>query len=161
MAFQKQSARFVIFQLDERYFGVPLEYVQRVVRAAEVTPVPNSRLSVLGLLNIQGRIVCILDTRQLLGIPSREIELTDQYLVLKVSGREVGLMADEVMAVREYEASYITQSNDLTVESPFVLGVARSAEMVVFVLDAERIISLEDGMSIGVGRETGDLGRWP
>jgi purine-binding chemotaxis protein CheW len=161
MAFQKQSPRFVIFQLDERHFGVPLEYVQRVVRAAEVTPVPNSRLWVLGLLNIQGRIVCILDTRQLLGIPSREIELTDQYLVLNVSGREVGLIADEVTAVREYEAGYITHSNDLSVESPFVLGVARSAEMVVFVLDVERIISLEDGMNIGRERETTDLGRWP
>jgi len=162
MAYQRHSERIVTFQLDDRFFGLPLDHVQRVVRAAEVTPIPNSHPWVLGLLNIQGRIVCILDMRQLLGVPPRDIELTDQFLIVHDSGREVGLLTDTVFAVREYEPGHITDGSDLIAESPFVTGVARGLNNVVFLLDAERLISMDKvGREPGAARARIDLGRWP
>ncbi len=135
---------FVVFRVDERFLGVPLDCVQRVVRAAEVTPVPKGPSWILGVLNIQGAIVCILDTRTLLDFVPREIELSDQFLILKINSKQTGLTADEVIGVREYESSRIAQGDDLIVESPLIRSVAYGDDSVAFILDVSVIASLQE-----------------
>lgn len=152
---------FVVFRVDDRLLGVPLDYVQRVVRAAEVTPLPKSPPWILGVLNVQGTIVCILDTRILLGSVPREMELSDQFLILSINSKQIGLIADEVLGVREYEASSLTATDDLIVESPLVRNIAIRDDSVTFILDVSVIASLEKELKVieshkGIGFE-----QWP
>jgi|GEM_PF-600213 len=152
---------FVVFRVDEQLLGVPLDYVQRVVRAAEVTPLPKSPPWVLGVVNIQGTIVCILDTRTLLGSVSREIDLSDQFLILTVNAKQIGLIADEVIGVREYESFRTTESDDLIVESPLVRSVSCADDHVTFILDISVIGSLQERMKSSGSNESIGYEQWP
>ncbi len=152
---------FVVFRVDERLLGVPLDCVQRVVRAAEVAPLPKSPPWVLGVLNVQGTLVCILDTRSLLGLASREVELSDQFLIIALNAKQIGLVADEVIGVRHYDSSRVTESEDLIVESPFIRSIAFAEDTVAFILDTSLIASLQERLpSIGSGK-TGGFEQWP
>ncbi|MGC8907647.1 MAG: chemotaxis protein CheW [Desulfomonilaceae bacterium] len=152
---------FVVFRVDDRLLGVPLDYVQRVVRAAEVAPLPKSPPWVLGVLNVQGTIVCILDTRRLLGSAPRDIELSDQFLILALNAKQIGLLADEVIGVRQYESSRVAESEDLVVESPLIRSIAFGEDHVAFILDTSLIASLQERLpGMGSGKAMG-FEQWP
>jgi purine-binding chemotaxis protein CheW len=89
----------VVFWLDEWLFALPLAAVDRIVRAVEVTPLANAPDPVLGVIDVQGRVVPVIDVRKRCGLPPRDIQLSDQMIIAHTSWRSVALLVDraEVM----------------------------------------------------------------
>lgn len=61
----------VVFRLDERRYALPLSVVERVIRAVEVTPLPKAPPIVLGAIDVQGRVVPVLNVRRRFLMPDR------------------------------------------------------------------------------------------
>ncbi len=92
----------VAFKLDDQRYAVPLAVVERVVQIAEVTPLHGAPQSILGVINIHGHVVAVLDLRRHVGLRSRELMLSDELLVVRADHRTVALLVDEVVGVMEY-----------------------------------------------------------
>ena len=71
----------VVFTLDERFYAIRLSAVSRVVRAVEITPLPKAPPIVIGVINLGGRIIPVVNIRRRFRLPERELELTDQLIV--------------------------------------------------------------------------------
>ena len=75
------TSHYVVFTLDGLFYAVSLSAVSRVIRAVEITPLPKAPPIVLGVINLGGRIIPVVNIRKRFLLPERELELTDQLIV--------------------------------------------------------------------------------
>ena len=151
-----EKNQIVAFTLDDQQFGLNLSSVERIVRAVEITPVPDSPTQILGIINVEGRVMPVLNTRKWLGLPEREIELQDVFVIVSVGAHSMALVADEVKPVTEVPLNEVINSREVVHSSGSVEKIAKLDDGLLMVLTAERAISLEElGKLDSVLSETG------
>jgi purine-binding chemotaxis protein CheW len=84
---------FVAFQLAGEPYAIPLEWVQKIERVPPVVPVPRTPPFVRGIASLRGEIVCVVDLRQILGLPG-STQKPHGLLVLQEGTRRVALLSD-------------------------------------------------------------------
>jgi purine-binding chemotaxis protein CheW len=134
-----ESGRIVVFTLAERQLAFPLDEVERVVRAVEIVSLPQEHDTTLGVVNIQGRIIPVIDIRGLFALPQREIEPSDVFVVVHTSGRSV-----------EYADSDMIAADDVLVGQECVAGVLKYGEETVLVCSAAGLLSRIDEQAMNV-----------
>ncbi|MDA8164502.1 MAG: chemotaxis protein CheW [Desulfobacteraceae bacterium] len=86
--------------LDRERYGVESPLVNEVVPLREHTPIPCTPAFVLGIVNIRGRIVSLLDLKKFFGLPEKGLADRNRVVVLRGEGMEFGLLADAVLGTR-------------------------------------------------------------
>ncbi len=94
-------ARWVIYAIDEQRYALPLSDVERVVPMVQITPLTEAREDVVGVINLHGRIVPVLDCRKRFQHRLRGAELSDQLLIACIAQRIMALWVDRVEGVIE------------------------------------------------------------
>lgn len=138
------SARLVVFELDERRYGLPLEVVERVFRVVEVTPLPKAPDIVLGVINVQGRLLPVANIRKRFRLSEREPGLSDQLLVARTSRRSVALLVDGVTGVLEYSPGEALPGEAMVRGTDYVAGVVKQSDGMVLIHDLGRFLSLDE-----------------
>lgn len=95
----RADVRLCTFVVGTLLLGVPVEDVLEVVGTSQLTPVPLAPDSVLGLLNLRGQIVPVVDARTRLGLQARSPGQTIVYVILHVAGEHVALAVDQASDV--------------------------------------------------------------
>ena len=90
---------FVVFTLDQLNFALPVNIVDTIVRAVIITPVPGTPVSVLGVINIKGKVIPVFNIRRLFSLPERELKLTDQLIIARTSEHTISFVTDMVSGV--------------------------------------------------------------
>lgn len=91
----------LVCSLEGRRYGFDLGRVERGMLAVEVTSLPNMPGHVLGAVNIHGDIVPVINLRKLLGLPLREVDANDHFVLCKAHNRSVALWVDHAKTVRK------------------------------------------------------------
>ncbi|GAB4240965.1 MAG: hypothetical protein OHK0028_19270 [Deltaproteobacteria bacterium] len=102
---------FLVFSLGEEGFAVDLSFVRRVLRPSRIARVSGAAPEVLGLMNCQGEVLCVLDLRRILS-PAKEGGTAPPaagkfVVVVQHGGKEAGFLVDEVKDVSELPASAV------------------------------------------------------
>ncbi|MDP4161394.1 MAG: chemotaxis protein CheW [Bacillota bacterium] len=95
---------FLLFCVEEVRYALDVGAVKRIVRAAEINFLPDAPDFVRGLINVAGDIIPVIDMRQRLGLPGREMELSDRFILTNVAGKPIALLVDRVEGVVELPA---------------------------------------------------------
>lgn len=163
-----ETTEYVTFYLDREPFAFPLSSVREIIRVPETVAVPLTPPSLLGLANLRGLVLPILDLRGLLGL--ERTASTDASRVIVVDfGTQIGLVVDRVERVVRVPEDRIEDASSLDggVSSDFMTGVVKDSAgySLLQLLDAKRIIELEfeksavgQQITTSVGHSTGDLG---
>ncbi|MGB2131215.1 MAG: chemotaxis protein CheW, partial [Marinobacterium sp.] len=61
--------QWATFRVDDELYGIDVMQVKEVLRFSEITPVPGADTSILGIINLRGNVVTVIDTRQMFGLP--------------------------------------------------------------------------------------------
>lgn len=135
------SSQLVVFVLDGQRYALPLGTVERVVRAVEVTPLPEAPPIVMGVINIQGRVVPVVNLRKRFHLEERAIDPEDHFVVARSSTGAVALPVDEAEGlVRDLGGEKVAAAEivpDLSyVDEVFLMG----PEM-VFVLAVDTVLT--------------------
>ena len=138
------SLPLVPFFLDDHCYALHLEVVERVIPAVEITPLPKAPEIVLGLINIKGRILPVLNIRRRFRLPDRETELTDHFIIAKTSKRTVTFPADSARGVIQISDREITKAMDILPELEYVRGVVKLKDGLLLIHDLESFLSLEE-----------------
>ncbi len=88
--------QWVTFFLENEKYGVPVSQVMEVLRFTEITPVPGAPESVMGIINLRGNVVTVLDTRKKFGLPSRETDDSTRIVVINIDEDVIGILVDSV-----------------------------------------------------------------
>ena len=138
------AAQLIVFRLDERRYALPLEIVDRVVRAAEVTPLPKAPDIVLGVINVRGRVLPVLNVRRRFAMPEREIRPEDWFLLAHTDRRQLALVIDHSDGVIECSPDDINMSTHIVPGLEPFPGVMRLDDGLVLIHDLEKFLSLDE-----------------
>ena len=136
--------QLVVFFLDEQRYALYLPAVERVVSAVEVTHLPKAPDIVLGVINFQGKVIPVVNIRKRFGLPERQIELSDQFIIANTSKRTVTLVADTVSGVIEPAEGKLINSENITPGMEYVDGVIKLDDGLILIHDLDRFLSLEE-----------------
>ena len=144
----RASGHAVVFALDEQRFALPLSGVERVFRAVEITPLPKAPAIVLGIINVHGRILPVLDLRRRFRLPEREIRLGDQIIVARTSHRTVALLVDSVQGVMKCAEEETVPSDMIVSGIEYVEGVVKRPDGLIFIHDLGKFLSLDEAQQL-------------
>ena len=133
----------LLFNVDDQRYALHLDVIERIVRAVEITPVPDAPAGILGVINVYGRIVPVLDFRRRLGLPGKEIELTDQLIIAQASGRPQALLADGVIGVVDYPEEQAAKMHEIVPGMEENEAVVTLADGIVFVENLDALCSAD------------------
>ncbi|HEV2175700.1 MAG TPA: chemotaxis protein CheW [Terriglobia bacterium] len=137
-------SQLVAFALDGQQYALRLRAVQQIVRMVEVTPLPKAPEIVLGVVNLQGKIIPVLNVRERFGLRDRETNLRDQLIVAQTAKRSVALVVDSVTSVIERSRDEITEAARIVPGAEYVEGVAKLEDGMLFIHDLDRFLSPEE-----------------
>ncbi len=106
-------SRWVCFDVGGQRYGVPILSVQEVLRAAQIEPVPGAGAQVLGVINLRGSIVTVLDLRARLGLGAASAGTDTRIVILDHGGESVGLLVDRVADVRKIVDAAVKPAPDV------------------------------------------------
>jgi Chemotaxis signal transduction protein len=132
----------LVFTLDEQQYALDLDAVERIVRAAAITPLPKAPDIILGILDIQGEIIPVINVRKRFRQPEREVTPADQFIIAKARSLKVALLVDAAQGVlKEAEAGHIAP-DDFIPGMEYVSGVTRTEDGLVLIHDLDKFLSL-------------------
>lgn len=134
----------VVFTLSDRRYGLPLSVVERVVRVVDVTSLPKAPDIVLGVVNVQGRVIPVIDARRRFRLPERAIALTDQMMVARTERRPVALMVDSVTGVLEYSEREAVGAQDVLPDLQYVEGLVKLEDGLILIHNLDTFLSLDE-----------------
>lgn len=148
----------VVFELDDREFALPIQDVAEILPMVLVTPVPEVPPWVVGVVNLRGRVIPIVDLRTRLGMQPRPAELTTPILVAEQGTRKLGLIADAVRDVIELSDDALEPPAELgtgeTDHPDAVSALGRIDDRLIVVLDLARVTA--DAAPLAEARGAGD-----
>ena len=130
----------VVFAVDDQRCALPLQVVERAVRAVEVTVLPDVPEMILGAVNVQGHILPVVSLRRWLGRPDRAVEPEDHLLVVHAGTGRLVLLVDEVRGVVEYEPRQTGPVSEPVAGMPAGCELLDLEDGLVLVPDLERIL---------------------
>lgn len=137
------QSRWVTFQLEDETYGIDVMQIREVLRSAEISPVPGAPSFVLGIINLRGNVVAIIDTRSRFNLMPREMDDSSRILILEAGDYVVGFLVDSVSEVAELRNDHIEATPDTGsgAASRFITGLYNREEGLLILIDASRLLS--------------------
>ena len=129
----------VEFTMAHERYGIESRFVREVHPLRELTPLPGTPAFVLGIVNLRGRVVSLVDLKKFFGLPAKGLSDTNHVVLLASPKMEFGILADTMLGVRglpadELQGDFPTFTGH---RKDYLLGVARDGTIV---LNAEQIL---------------------
>ena len=131
--------QLVVFALGDEEYGLPITQVQEIIRFSEPRTIPNPHASILGVINLRGRIIPVCDLKLQLNVGSAEVtDEASKIVIVEGHSGSAGLIVDgvnEVMTVTEDQLEPEAGSQD-----GYLNGIAKVDERLIVLLDAPGLI---------------------
>lgn len=137
----------VVFALDGLRFGLPLDRVERAIRAVALRALPQAPDIVSGVFNLQGRIVPVVNVRRRFGLRERELAPADQLLIVGAR-RTVAMIVDGVDGVVDCREESFVPIDAVVGGTNHVQGVVKTPGGMVLIQDLDRFLSLDEEQSL-------------
>ena len=137
----ERPTRWVTFQLAGENYAVNVLNVHEVLKNAELTPVPGAPDSVIGIINLRGNVVTVMDGRQRFALPSIPMTDASRILILEVDQQILGLLVDSVAEVIELPAEEVVASPAVNSDdtSVHIQGVISRPSGLVILLNLDNL----------------------
>jgi len=132
------------FYLDEQLYALSLVQVRRVLPPVAISPLPRGPTAVIGMVNVAGEAIPVVDLRARLQLPSRELTLEDRLLWVLVAGRNLLLPVDAVDDVLSLSSAEILAADTLPAAPPLLRGVICMPQGILLIEDLTEVLSLEE-----------------
>ena len=144
--------QLVTFKLKDETYGINVMQVQEVLRVTEIAPVPGAPAYVLGIINLRGNVVTVVDTRSRFGLPPTEIDDASRIVIIESAGQVVGILVDSVAEVVELRQSEIdpTPSVGNDEGSRYIHGVATRDDDLLIVVDLNQLLTEAEWAETGL-----------
>ena len=147
--------RLVLLTVDGQTYALHLETVDRVLRMAEVTPLPGAPEVVEGVINIQGEVVPIVSIRRRLGLTHRGVAVSDSLVVARARTRRLAIIAEFILGVVERPADAVVSTGDIARGIQHIEGVLKTSDGLVLIQDLDGFFSPEEEQSLDLALERG------
>lgn len=133
------------FFIGEALCGMDILRVQEINKLIEMTRVPQAPEYVLGILNLRGEIVTIIDLGKKLGLKSTEISDKTRNIIVNSNGEHIGLMVEKISDVvqAKFEKIEAPPANIGGVQGKYFTGVLKTKDRLIGILDVGKVLEEE------------------
>lgn len=137
--------RWITFQLGEEIYGVEVKHVREILRVNYILPVAGAPDYILGITNIRGHVVSVIDGRKRLNMQSIDHTPSTRMVVFETENDIVAVIVDRVSDVIDFPESSLDSNPSLerSGNSKYVKGLITHDEGLIIVLNTERLITEE------------------
>ncbi len=143
-----ETLQLVIFTLDEQSYALHLPSVERAIHMIEITPLPTAPEIVIGVVNIHGAVVPVLNIRKRFRLPERVPDLGDQLIIARTARRTVALVVDTVSDVVSFPAGELVAPETILPQLEHLEGVVKLDGGMIFIQDLDAFLSLEEEQAL-------------
>jgi purine-binding chemotaxis protein CheW len=136
----------VVFTLEGKALALDIVQVQEIIRMVEITPVPKMPPFALGVINLRGKIVPIINIREKLNLPDRPATAKTSIVLMRSGDRLLGFLADDVTEVMTLPGGSIDKpaSGPDWIQSDLFLGVGKLPGTLLVIIDGDRLLSPQE-----------------
>jgi purine-binding chemotaxis protein CheW len=138
------TLKLVVFALDAQKFALYLSSVERVVPVVEITQLPKAPDIVTGIINVQGRIIPVVNIRKRFQLPMKETDLTDKLVISQTTRRTAAIIVDAVCGVIEYPEQKIITAENVLPGMEYIDGVVKADDGMILIHDLDKFLSLDE-----------------
>ncbi|WP_024459994.1 chemotaxis protein CheW [Marinimicrobium sp. LS-A18] len=141
-----QVLQWVTFRLDGETYGINVMQVQEVLRYSEIAPVPGAPPYVLGIINLRGNVVTVIDTRHRFGLADGEVTDNTRIVIIETDNHVIGIMVDSVAEVVYLNQSEIETAPNVGNEesAKFIQGVCHKNDELLILIDLNKLLTNEE-----------------
>ena len=145
-----EADKLVTFRLGEDLFAADIYSVERVLRYAAPTPVPDMPAYIEGVMDYQGRVVPIVNLRRRFELPDAPVVNETRTLVLNVAGEWIGVVVDAVTEVASYDKAALSAPPKLFrgLSAEYLKGIVRRDDRLVIFLDVDHLLASSDRIAL-------------
>ncbi len=142
--------QYLTVNLGDEEYGADILAVREIRGWNAVTRIPQAPHYVLGVLNLRGAIVPVLDLRLRFGLPSVEYGATTVTVIVTVAGRNFGVVVDAVSDVLTVQPGDIRPVPDMgtAVDTEYLKGLVSIGERMVLLLDVDKLLQPQDAQML-------------
>jgi len=145
--------RLVAFRIEDQRYAVQLPVVVRVLRMVAVSPLPQAPSIVLGVINVHGQIIPVLDVLRRFGLSACKYGLSSTLLIARTNRRTLALPVNEVLGVQEVTSEIVTSPSALVPGVGLVVGIAAFPDGMLFIHDLDAFLSLDEEQQLSSALE--------
>ncbi len=137
--------RWVTFQLGQEVYGVVVKNVREILRINNISPVPGAPDYIVGITNIRGNVVSVIDGRSRINLPLAEHTDLSRMIVMESKDDIVAVVVDRVADIIDLPESLVNASPKLAKgsSSKYISGVMSREDELIIILDSEKFITDE------------------
>lgn len=149
-AHSEAPLQYLAVNLAQEEYGIDILAVREIRGWTPVTRIPQAPHYVLGVLNLRGAIVPILDLRLRFGLTREEYDATTVTVIITVAGRLFGVVVDGVSDVLDVGTADVEPVPDMgtTVDTEYLKGLTSVAERMVLLLDVDKLLQPQDAQML-------------
>jgi len=138
-----QKDKFLIFCLDNEFYGIEIKYVIEIIGMLEITEVPELPNYIRGITNLRGKIIPLMDVRLRFKKPFREYNDKTCVIVVDIKNVSVGLIVDSVSEVLSIPEANIAPPPKINKESKnrYIKGIGKTGNGVKLLLDCDKLLN--------------------
>ncbi len=141
----QKSEQYITFSLGGEDYGVPVLEVLEIVRIENLIRVPHAREYLLGMMDIRGQVIPVIDLKKKLQMEAAETQAT-RAIIMQIGRRRIGLAVDQVSHVRTFTTDNIDEGPPVlrSGASRHIMGVGKSGDQFVVLMSLSNIFSAEE-----------------
>lgn len=146
---ESNNNRYLCFTLGKEEFAIPLLSVREVIAIPDITPVPQTPPHFLGIMNLRGQIISVMDLRAKLNIkPSEKSETA--VIICDIIPNAIGVIVDSINSVINPSATEISEKPEIqsSKNTDYIQSIYRDKDRLVLLLDISRTLNAGDQQAI-------------
>lgn len=142
--------QWVTFRLDNEKYGIKVMQVQEVLRMTEIAPVPGAPHYVIGIINLRGSVVTVIDTRKRFGLLEAEANDETRIVIVEAENNVVGILVDSVAEVVDLKMSDVETAPNVGNDesSKYIQGVSSRDDELLILVDVNKLLSDEEWQDV-------------
>ncbi|MFG1498256.1 chemotaxis protein CheW [Saccharospirillum sp. HFRX-1] len=142
--------QWVTFRLGNETYGLNVMQVREVLRYSEISPVPGAPSYVIGIINLRGNVVTVIDTRERFGLQTAELTDDTRIVILESDNQVVGILVDSVAEVVYLKASEIETAPNVGNDesSRYIQGVCHKNDELLILIEIAKLLTEREWQEI-------------
>ncbi|PLX65991.1 MAG: chemotaxis protein CheW [Denitrovibrio sp.] len=135
--------QLVGLKLGEEEYAIDVLKIQEIIRTVEITSVPRTEGFVLGVMNLRGKVIPVIDLRIRFSLDKMDFDKETRIIVVRFETENIGFVVDEVTEVIRINKSMVEPTPPLvgTVGQEYILGICKYQDRLIILLDIDSVVN--------------------
>jgi purine-binding chemotaxis protein CheW len=149
-----ELSRFIEFSLGNEDYAIPLLMVREVISVPDTTPIPKSPSHFLGIMNLRGQVISVVDLRKKMKVEARQ-DKEEAVIIVDIGGMNIGVVVDSINKVLAFSSEEVSEMPEIEsqINTHFIFGVYKKESSLTVLLDIAKVLDIKDMEAIQDARK--------